>query len=202
MRFVVTKFLYAIWKLLSFIPLVIVNILYHPLARKLSWKNLPNKAKKLGLHYIKSNNTSEFGELSGVFKGHNVTIKPDENGKVIAFFKTVKPLQLWTEKYREQPNRKMQIFKTSNWVFNFLFKTRRASKEFAQTINSSHSITDRFVRFYLDWIWTLSSIYVSDRAIYCEFNYGHPFFPYFPASSLEKIINDIIGLADQIDSLN
>ncbi|HSR18940.1 MAG TPA: hypothetical protein VLM39_12680, partial [Ignavibacteriaceae bacterium] len=111
-------------------------------------------------------------------------------------------LQLWTEKYREQPNRKMPVFKTGDWIFNYLFKTRRASKEFAQIINSSTGLTDRFVRFYLDWIWKLSSIYVSDKAIYCEFNYGHPFFPYLPASSVEKIINDMISLADQIDSLS
>lgn len=99
-------------------------------------------------------------------KDHKVTVKPDEDAKVVVFYKTKKPLQLWTEKCRVETNENIIEFKTHNWTFNNIFKTRRASKSFAQTITDSPILINKFVQFYLDWIWSLESIYVSDNAIY------------------------------------
>jgi len=185
---------------ISFIPSIILNIVYHPIARKSSWKGLPKIAEKLGLNYNQSKLFSGFGEISGVIKDHNIIIKPDENAKIVVFCNSAKPLLLWTEKSLERPNSKMTEFRTHNWIFNTIFKTRRTSQIFGQVITDSTNLIDSFIQFYMDWIWNLKSIYVSDNAIYCEFKYGHPFFPYIPATVVGKIINDMVSLAEQIDS--
>jgi len=200
LKFLAIKFLHAVWLVISFIPSILFNIIYHPIARKLSRRHLPEAANRIGLVHSESKLRSGFGQLTGVINNHNIVVKPDENAKVITFLKNETPLLLWTEKSIDRPNGKIIEFKTNDWIFNSIFKTQRASKNFAQKLKDSPDLINSFNHFYLDWIWSISSIYVSDQAIYCDFNYGHPFFSYIPASSVEKIVNDMVRLADQIDS--
>lgn len=200
MTFITVKLIYITWKVISFIPTLILSVIYHPIARKMTWRHLPVVAKKLGLDHINSRHYSEFGKLSGTIQGHQVIVEPDENAKIIVHFKSAKPVQFWTKKNRQKPTGEMPEFKTHNWTFNYIFKTRRADEKIAKTFIDSPDLIVLFNQFYIKRIWSLESIYVSDQAIYCEFNYGHPFYPYIPASVLENILKEIIDLTDHCDT--
>lgn len=201
MKFIAIKIVFIFWKILSFIPKIILSVIYYPIARKISWKHLPQVAKKLGLNHIESKYYSEFGKLSGTIWGYHVIVEPDENAKIIVHFKSVKFIQLWTKKDRQKPSEAMPGFKTPDWKFNSIFKTRRANEKVAKTFITSTELSSLFIQFFIRWIWSLETIYVSDKAIYCEFNYGHPFYTYIPASVLEKLLKEIIYLVSQLDSI-
>ena len=166
--------------------------------RKFPGSISPRWRKKLGLDHIESKYFSEFGKLLGSIQSHKVIIEPDENAKIIVHFKSTKLIQLWTKKDRQKPGEQMPAFKTRDWKFNLIFKTRRANEKVAKNFITSTELIALFIQFYIRWIWNLETIYVSDEAIYCEFNYGHPFYPYIPAYALEKILGDLVELSEHI----
>jgi hypothetical protein len=93
----------------------------------------------------------------------------------------------------------MPDFKTGNWKFNWIFKTRRASQEIAAVFKLSDDLPEHFVRFYRRWMHRLRYIYVSSDYLMFSLSYGHPFHPYIPASVLPRFLNDVVDLAVLLD---
>ena len=190
------------WILISFTPFALLwrigDFLFYPIARKIAWRDLPKVANKLGLEYSQSTSYSEFGMLSGKVNGYQVFISPD-SGHLKLHFQTENKIKLSTERSATRPMKEMPDFKANNWKFNTIFKTRRASLEQSRRFSQFPEITNGFVSFYTRSVWHLSSIYIDENELSCSYRYGQPFFRYLPASTLEKMVYELVGLAQLLD---
>lgn len=204
MHFIILRSINLLYRgLVSYTPLalfwIIGGLVMHPVAKKISWRQLPKVADKLALIVKPSRNKSEFGKITGEIQEHKVIITPDKTIKIRLFFVSEHKIDFSTSKPYVRPTKDMPDFNTNNWKFNTIFKTRRASPELATKINQCPELTASLVKFYTQWIWRLTSIHIENKYISCGLNYGDPFNPYLPADVLENIFSDLMHLAQQID---
>ena len=171
----------------------------HPLCQRLSWKKLPQAGEDLGLRFEQARSYSKFGTLTGTIKGREVTVEPDEDAKFRISLRSKKKLELTQSRSHTRPTADMPDFKTDNWKFNWIFKTRRADPEIAAVFKLSDDLPDHFVRFYCRWMHRLRYISVFNDYLRCSLSYGHPFHPYIPASVLPRFLNDVADLAVLLD---
>jgi hypothetical protein len=129
-----------------------------------------------------------------------VKVEPDEDAKIRITLSSSRKLELNQSKPYNRPTPDMPDFKTDNWKFHWIFKTRRASPEVAGVFKLSDDLPDHFVRFYCRWMHRLRYVYVSSDYLRCSLSYGHPFNPYIPASVLPRFLNDMVDLAVFLDN--
>lgn len=197
-------FLNALYRgLISFTPLVLFRVLgaitIGSLARKKSWRELPKVANQFSLNSELSRNHSEFGKISGKIKGYEVVVTPDANIKIKVYFKSEYEIDISTSKPKFRPSLNETVFKTSNWKFNKIFKSRQAEKDLAQRFDLFKVLMNDLMKFRMKWIWHLDSISIEKSYISCGFNYGDPFYLYLPAHVLQDILPEIIEIAQNID---
>jgi len=206
LNFYLIRILVSLYRgLMLFSPLALIWMLkgmtIDPLFKKISWRQLPKVAGKLSLKCKQSRDYSKFGELSGKIQKHKVLVTPDDNKKLIVFFKSKYQIDISTYKSNYRPTSDEPDFNTQNWKFNKIFKTRRANIELSDSIDKYPELTNYLVSFYMRWIWHLDFICIEESHISCAFNYGAPFHLYLPANVLQKILPELIVLAQQIDSV-
>lgn len=178
---------------------MIVGMTLSPLARRISWKKLPKEAERLGLEYYKSKYNHEFGTITGNIRGHEVEVEPDSDARVTVTFNR-RRINLAMSRPYSRPEEGMEDFSTPSTAFNLIFRTRRAAPELAEIFRVDRDLLRAFHRFYLRWMWRLDSIYVSENRIMCSFTYGQYFFYRIPASYLKMIVNDMVDLAEGLES--
>jgi hypothetical protein len=172
-------------------------------AKKWSLSKLPGVGAKIGLIHKKSSHLKEFGELCGMINGYYVSVKPDMSMNSVIrveYIGTYKGLDLSLSRPNLQLKKNVIDFKTSNWKFNWTFKTIRAHKNMAGIISADHDLIQHIISFYNKWIFALDELIISDNDIYCRLRYGFYVYPYIPSSKLEPLVNELLVLAEKIDS--
>jgi len=207
MIFVVRRFLNLLLFLSQFSPIapiwVIKAFFIDWFASKWSFSRLPEIGAKIGLRHKKSEYLKEFGELHGRINGHEVFVQLGQHTNPVVRVKYIniyKGLNLSLINNIFRPDKNVIDFQTSDWKFNWTFKTKRAHKNMVSKISENHELIDLITSFYTKWIFTFDELIIGDRDIYCCFRYGFNFFPYIPASKLEPLINELLALTEKIDS--
>ena len=202
--FAILYVLRAVFRFLfTFGPLAMVRLVtgmtFSPIAQRISWKKLPAAAERLGLTFTRAKSYSEFGEITGTVRGHEVAVAPDLDALVSVDFNTYK-VNLETSRPSERPDEGMEDFKTPSGAFNMIFRTRRAAPELAEVFLTDPELPRAFHRFYLRWMWRLDSICVIRGRIVCNFTWGQYFFFRIPAGYLEMLVEDTVKLAESLEA--
>ena len=206
MLFAIKRFLNLLLFLSDFSPIALLwtikAFFIDWFARKWSFSKLPKIGSKLGLIHKKSYYLKEFGELRGKINGHVVCVQPDNSMNPVIRVKYIniyKGLELSLSKPTLRLDKNVIDFKTSDWKFNWTFKTIRAHKDMVSIISENHEFIGRIISFYTKWIFKLDGLTIGDDEIFCRFKYGFNFFPYIPASKLEDLVNELLVLTEKID---
>ena len=207
MLFIIKRFLNLLLFLSDFSPIalfwVIKAFFIDWFASKRSFSKLPKIGLKIGLIHKKSQYLKKFGELHGKVNGHEVCVQPDRPMNSIIRVKYIniyKGLELSLSKPNLRPDKNVIDFKTSNWKFNWTFKTIRAHKDMVSKISENHELIGLIISFYTKWIFKLDELIIGDDDIFCLLKYGFNIFPYIPASKLEDLVNELLVLTEKIDS--
>ncbi|MBN2038506.1 MAG: hypothetical protein JW864_00590 [Spirochaetes bacterium] len=172
--------------------------------RKWSFYKLPEKAGEMGLHYIESDYRKEFGIIKGRIQGYFIEIKPAESMnssiKVAANFKDSK-FELSLHRPSMMPGKKQSGFKTGNRIFNSIFKTKMAHINSIQKLAANNELYARLSEFYTEWIFKVENLRIDNGEIFCSFKYGFNFFSYIPVYRIERIIKQLVNIAEKYDQL-
>lgn len=172
-------------------------------ARKWSFWRFPQKVKDMGLHYIESDYTGDFGYIKGRIQGHEIEIKPDDgmNSSIrVAAHSREGGLEISLSRSKTRIPKNMREFKTANWKFNWAFRTKWAHVHSVERVARQNGLIDSLVEFYSRWMFTLDSLFIDDGQVYCRFKYGFYFFPYIPACRIERIVEQLVAIAEEYDA--
>jgi hypothetical protein len=202
--FAVLYVLRAVFRFLfTFSPLAMVRLVtgmtFSPIAQRISWKKLPAEAERLGLTFTRSKSYSEFGEITGTVRGHEVEVEPDSDAMVSVTFARMK-VNLVTSRPSERPDEGMEDFTAPVYPFNLIFHTRRAEPGLAEVFRTDPGLSRAFIRYYLRWMWRLDSICVFSGRLICNFTWGQYFFFRIPAGYLEMLVEDTVALAESLEA--
>ncbi len=202
MDFIVKRIINTLLVLSQYSPLALLLmakafVIDWPL-RKWSFYLLPKKAEELGLTYVESEYIKEFGIIKGKIKGYSIEVKPDDHMvssvRIITKCKDSK-FEISLDKPHMRPGKNIADFRSSNWKFNRIFRTKRAHVNCVEKISGENEFTEFLVEFYSEWIFKLDSLFVEHGEVFCRFKYGFNFFPYIPAHRLEEILNQLTKIA-------
>jgi len=178
-------------------------------------KQLKNECGSIGLTHIPSEYYDKWGHLEGRIKNFSVKVEfrnfvLEHNGGSECISDTEITLEsaapkylhgfeLFMEKPERRPDKGIEDFTTDNFNFNHIFKTRRGIPWIAKQFKENAELSNRFVDFYLRWIFRLKDInfeFNSGICCICRLNYGRPFDNYISLKNLEKVLNQLINLLD------
>ena len=162
------------------------------LGRRKALREFPAAAKKFGFIQKKSRSSRPFGTYTGTYKGYNFTIEPDSNATVQLHMDPVPGIEEFITR-QGQTN-----FDSGDKGFDNVFKTRLVSAELGQTLREAVAFLTYTVQFGKRWKGKYNYIQIYKDSIYCSFKYGSGH--YIPASVLEKIIPDLVKLADLLQA--
>jgi len=208
MSFVIKRFLNMLLFLSQFSPIALLWIIkaffIDWFARKWSFSRLPKIGSRIGLIHKESKSLNEFGELRGRVNGHVVCVQPDRsmNSAIrVTYINLYEGLELSLSKPTLRTDKNVVDFKTSDWKFNWAFKTKRAHKDMVSKISENHELIGLIISFYTKWIFKLDELIIGDGYIFCCLRYGFNIFPYIPASKLEDLVNELLAITEKIDSV-
>ena len=158
------------------------------IGRRKAMREFPKEAERLGLS-LKTRRPKEFGVYKGKYKGYFFTIDPDSNATIYLRMKTLPGLALNTIYHKTN-------FNTGNSTFDHLFTERRASPKIRENLCKSTELINFVGVFGNRWKGKYRFIRVVEDGIYFSFKYGSGH--YIPASILEKIMSDMVKLAELI----
>ena len=195
-----------------FFDFILIGILYHELTKRHFWKKLKDEAKEMGLQFEQAKAYHEFGSFHDEHNGYRAEIRIDFSGTVttgvyieIESRKVVpiERLELNHPKPALRPSEDEQDFTTSNRLFDYIFKTRRADKETVARLCQSRELLDAFVHFYVKWMFRLHylRIDIPHRYFRCKLNYGNALTAYVPPRALKEILSDLYGLIGEFDNV-
>ncbi len=208
MKFIVKKILNMLLIASEFSPFVLLwvakaFIIDWPL-RKWSFLQFPRKAEKMGLHYIESDHVNHFGIIKGKARGYYLEIKPDDsmNSSIrVRMHKKDDNLEISLGKPSLRPKKNIREFVAESWEFNWAFKTKRAHVNSITFLTERNEFVDSLVAFYSRWIFALDTLNIDYGEIFCKFKYGFNFFPYIPVYRIEKIVEQLVTIAEKHDEL-
>lgn len=172
-------------------------------ASRRAYVKLPQIGSKIGLTHLKSDYIKEFGELKGNINGYKISVLPFNSMNpviIISYKNTFTGLEVSLQKPTVQLSKNAIAFKTSNWKFNRIFKTVRASRKISEKFKNNQEFLTHFVKFYSKYIFQIDNLIFRDTDIYCSFRYGFNLFPYIPVSKIQSLIKDLYSLAEKIDT--
>ena len=149
-------------------------------------------AKELGFIQEKDRSSRPFGTYAGIYNGYNFTIDPDSNATVQLHMNPVPGVEEFSTR-QGQTN-----FDSGDKGFDNFFKTRLVSAELGQKLREAVAFLAYTVEFGKRWKGKYNYIRMYKDSIYCSFKYGSGH--YIPASVLEKIIPDLVKLADLLQA--
>ncbi len=152
----------------------------------------PAAAKELGFIQEKDRSSRPFGTYAGIYNGYNFTIDPDSNATVQLHMNPVPGVEEFSTR-QGQTN-----FDSGDKGFDNFFKTRLVSAELGQKLREAVAFLAYTVEFGKRWKGKYNYIRMYKDSIYCSFKYGSGH--YIPASVLEKIIPDLVKLADLLQA--
>ena len=146
----------------------------------------------MALYKKKSRSSRQFGTYTGVYNGYTFTIDPDRNATVHLQMDPIPGL-------KEFITRKGQTnFDSGDQGFDNFFKTRLVSVELGRKLREAAPFVTYTVQFGRTWKGKYNYVQIYDDGIYCSFKYGNGY--YIPASVLERIIPDLVKLADLLQA--
>jgi hypothetical protein len=208
MNFIIKRILKIILVISQYSPFALVWMVKAFLIdwpiKKWSLFKFPNKAKEMGLHYIKSDYIKEFGFIKGKIDGYIIEIKPDESMnssiRVTTLNKDSK-LEISLDKSALRPKNNICEFKTTDWKFNWTFKTKRTHVDSINIITNQNDLFDSLLEFYTRWIFNLDALFIDNGEVFCRFKYGFYFFPYIPVYRIQQMVNQLITIAKNHDEI-
>lgn len=207
MLFVIKRFIKLLIIVSQYTPvallLVIKSFTIDWIARKWSHSRLPRVGEKIGLRHKISDYRKEFGKLTGRIKGHIVSVqldRPMNSAIQVEYADRHKGLKISLSRSKLRLDKNIVEFKTSDWKFNWAFRTTRAHKDTVTKIKEDHELIHSIISFYSKWIFVLEGLTIGSSEIFCQFRYGFNMFPYIPASKLESLVSELVEIAEQVDS--
>lgn len=208
MIFIIKKFLNTLIVISNYSPFALIwmikAFLYDWIARKRSFAKLPEAGLKIGLRHKESDHIKGFGELSGKVNGYRVIVKPDDHMESrisVHFLNSYKGLELSLRKPYLRPEKDISDYKTTDWKFNLIFKTKRSHKNIVSRLIDNYELHEVIISFYTKWIFKLDGLSISNDELICTLKYGFNFFPYIPVSKLVPVVSELVRIARTIDSV-
>ena len=158
--------------------------------KKKAMREFPEEAKKLGFR-LKTSRHGQFGVYSGKYNGYFFTIDPDSNATIHLSMPTIPGLRLSTIYNKTD-------FETGSPGFDQLFSERSAPPEIREKLCGAKKLLAFADTFGTRWKKKCRFIKVVQDGIYCSFKYGSS--SYIPAPVLEKIVPDLVELANLIQA--
>ncbi len=193
------------------ILLLVGSVLYVGLWRffyidltKRGWKdakaNYPQLARKMNLAFNRAALNHHIGEITGVFKGCQVAVKPDDNATIEVHFKSTPDLFVSSIDPEDmEPYPGMVRFETDNAAFNQYFLTRFASPAIASVLTDTTGNLQFVDLVVKKWARPIQRFDISRNGIACRFKYGGQ--TYIPAAVLESILPEMCGFAKSFEAL-
>ncbi len=162
------------------------------LGRRKAFREFPEVAKKFGFIQKKSRSSKPFGTYTGAYSGYNFKIDPDSNATIQLQMNPIPGLKEFIT-HKGHTN-----FDSGDQRFDHFFKTRLVSAKLGQKLRKATHFITYAVQFGRAWKGKYNYIQIYSDSIYCSFKYGSGH--YIPASILEKIIPDMVKLADLLQA--
>jgi len=162
------------------------------LGRRKALREFPAAAQKFGFIPPKKQPSRQFGTYTGIYKGYNFKIDPDSNATIRL---EMNPVPGLTEFITRQGQTN---FDSGDKGFDKFFKIRLVSAELGQKLREAVAFLTYTVQFGKRWKGKYNYIQIYKGSIYCSFKYGSGH--YIPVSALEKIIPDMVRLADLLQT--
>jgi hypothetical protein len=109
------------------------------LARRRSWKELPEAARRLGLQYAEATYRHELGTFEGTIRDRRVLVEPDHPAIRVYYQSRLEGLDLFT--WSPSDLRRPEVtFDSGNADFDRRFRKRIASPAVAQAMCASHEL--------------------------------------------------------------
>ena len=159
---------------------------------KKALREFPEAAEKFGFTSKKGGSARPFGIYAGTYNGYNFTIDPDSNATIQMHMAPVSGLKEFITR-QGQTN-----FDSGDPEFDYFFKTRLVSAELGRKLSNATLLLNYTAQFGKRWKGKYNYIQIYKDSIYCSFKYGSGH--YIPGSVLEKIIPDLVKLADLLQA--
>ena len=158
------------------------------IGRFMAKRQFPECAKKIGLQQINSGTSSCFPKYRGNFSGYDIKIDP-ESSLISVLMDPIPNLSLSTHD-------KEKTFDTGNIRIDNFFKERKSPTGISKQIVNSNELLNRLDAFIVKWGRICRFFQIQYDLIECGMKFGNGH--YIPASILEPMISDLVGLADVI----
>ncbi|MEN8133818.1 MAG: hypothetical protein ABFS45_27405 [Pseudomonadota bacterium] len=163
-------------------------------------KSFPGVAKELGLEFVAPTSGEYVGEIKGKINSNNVRIAPDDLALIeIELHDRIKVHLSNSESFRSHSNEGMEAFDFKNKAANDLFKTRFASSDLLDKLSSSRRLFEFVEKFKRHWGKEVEDLIYSNGFVRVTFRYG--FRRYIPAKDIQPMLEDLVVLADILQSL-
>jgi hypothetical protein len=168
------------------------------------WKaaktNYPRLAEKMNLAFKQAALNHHIGEISGVFNGCQVAVKPDDNAAIEVRFHATPDLFLSSiDPENMNPYQGMVRFDSDNAAFNRFFLTRFANPAIASALREQSSALEFVDLFVKKWARPIQRFDISRNGIACRFKYGGQ--TYIPTTVLESILPELCSFAQSFEAL-
>lgn len=151
-------------------------------------KSFPEAAAKIGMTAVSPGKKKSFSDYSGTYGGYDIWVAP-EMSSVKVNMQRIPGLFLNTFQ-------KNISFDTGNPTVDRFFTARQAPAATSQKLIENERFTRLMASFIEEWKRKISKVDIEPGYIECrlKFGMGH----YIPASLLEPMTSDLVGLADAL----
>ena len=155
----------------------------------------PKLAQKLGLEYRPSGYKTGVGQISGQYRGHQVTVDPDDQRRIYVRFRQSQGVDIWRHEHNKRPRPGLRSYRPSDRRVVGFFKTIHADAQTMERLEASRALGDLVDQ--LKNLKEIKSLSLTDTGVTAIFDFGAP--PYIPADVVEIVLPALSGMAQLIE---